>query len=172
MNEALLWWGFGLLLASAVVLALELFVPSGGVLGLLSAALAIVAVVCFWRVSPAWGMSSLLAVLILGPLALGFFVKIWPDTPIGRLMILGSNAPEERDRAGREVADAARRDEMDALVGARGRAITDLRPVGVVLLDGQRREALAEGAWIESGREVRVVRVEGTQIRVREAPKA
>lgn len=167
MSEAMIWWGFGLFAASVIVLALELFVPSGGVLGLLSAALAIGGVVCFWRVSPTWGVTALLALMILGPLAAGFFVKIWPDTPVGRMMILGSSADEEQERAEHELAADARRAGLESLVGATGRALTDLRPVGVVLIDGQRRDALAEGAWIEDGTEVRVVRVEGSQLRVR-----
>lgn len=167
MSEVLIWWGFGLFAASVIVLVLELFVPSGGVLGLLSAGLAVAGVVCFWRVSPAWGMTSLLAVLILGPLMLAFFVKIWPDTPVGRMMILGAGAAEEHERAEHEHAIDAQRASLESLVGATGRALTDLRPVGIVVIDGQRRDALAEGAWIEDGTEVRVIRVEGSQLRVR-----
>ncbi|MGP1308854.1 MAG: NfeD family protein [Phycisphaerales bacterium] len=169
MSEPLLWWAFGLLLAAAMILVLELFLPSGGILGVLSGALSIAAVVCFWRVSPAWGMSSLVGLLVLAPLIFAFFVKVWPDTAMGRKMIL---AEDDQDAVRRALAETEERTKEDALVGLTGKAVTDLRPVGVVLLEGQRVEALAEGAWIESGQQVRVTHAEGTRIKVRAVSNA
>ncbi len=164
MTEPMLIWAFGLLLGAFVILVLELFVPSGGVLGLLSGALSIASVVCFWRVSPAWGLTSLAGLLILAPLAFAFFVKVWPDTPMGRKMIL---AEDDRDIERRALEETEERTRGDSLVGVQGKAVTDLRPVGVVLLDGERVEALAEGMWIEAGQIVRVTHVEGSRIKVR-----
>jgi membrane-bound ClpP family serine protease len=165
-TEPMLWWAFGLLLGAFVVLGLELFVPSGGVLGLLSGALSIAAVVCFWRVSPVWGVSSMIGLIVLAPLVFTFFVKVWPDTPMGRRMILAESDDEAQRRT---LDEAARRTEGHSLVGAEGLAVTDLRPVGVIVLDGQRLDALAEGAWIDAGQPVRVTHVEGTRIKVRPA---
>jgi membrane-bound ClpP family serine protease len=165
----MVWWGFGLLLGACVILALELFVPSGGILGLVAAALGIASVVCFWRVSPTWGVSSLVAFVVLAPMAVAFFVKIWPDTPMGRKMILADDDSEIERRT--MLANEVRTKE-DSLIGAQGRAITDLRPVGMVELDGQRVEALAEGSWIEAGQPVRVTHVEGARIKVRPAHTA
>lgn len=164
MTEPLLWWAFGLLLGAVVILVLELFVPSGGVLGLLSGALSVAAVVCFWRVSPAWGVTSLSALLVLTPLVFAFFVKVWPETTMGRKLIL---AEDDREVERRAVEETQERTRGDSLVGVHGKAVTDLRPVGVVLLEGQRVEALAEGAWIEAGQPVRVTHVEGARIKVR-----
>jgi membrane-bound ClpP family serine protease len=164
MTEPMLIWAFGLLAAAVVILVLELFVPSGGVLGLLSGALAVASVVCFWRVSPAWGITSLAGLLILAPLVFTFFVKVWPDTTMGRKMILAEDDSEIERRA---LEESEERTREDSLIGVQGKALTDLRPVGVVLLDNQRVEALAEGAWIEAGQPVRVTHVEGTRIKVR-----
>jgi len=169
MTEPLLWWAFALIVGAVVILALELFVPSGGILGLLSAALGVAAVVCFWRVSPTWGVSSLVGLIVLTPMVVAFFVKVWPDTPMGRRMILAEDDDEVERRAMLINEERARE---DSLVGAEGTAVTDLRPVGVVLLDGRRVDALAEGAWIEAGAPVRVTHVEGTRIKVREARRA
>ena len=164
MTDPMLIWAFGLLAAAVVILVLELFLPSGGVLGLLSGALAVASVVCFWRVSPGWGITSLAGLLILAPLVFTFFVKVWPDTTMGRKMILAEDDSEIERRAMEESEEKTRE---DSLVGVQGKAVTDLRPVGVVLLDNQRVEALAEGAWIEAGQAVRVTHVEGTRIKVR-----
>jgi membrane-bound serine protease (ClpP class) len=48
-----------------------------------------------------------------------------------------------------------------------GVAKTDLRPAGVVLVDGQRVDVVTEGAMIEVGARVKVVAVEGNRIVVR-----
>lgn len=166
MNETLLLWGFGMFAAAFLLLVIEMFVPSAGIIGALSGVLAIVGVVCFWRVSTTWGLSSLLALMVLAPLTIGFALKVWPDTPIGRRMILGARSEEERAR---ERADEAARAEerREALIGAEGVAVTDLRPVGTVKIEGERVEALAQGGMIAKGDRVRVYDVQGNQIKVR-----
>jgi membrane-bound ClpP family serine protease len=52
-------------------------------------------------------------------------------------------------------------------VGARGKALTDMRPVGSCLLGNQRVECLAEGGVIPAGTPVKVIAVEGMEVRVR-----
>lgn len=160
MNEPRLWWGVGLFAAALAIAFLELFIPSAGILALLSGALAVAGVVAFWTVSPLWGILSLLALLILVPLLVAFFLRIYPDTPIGRRMILSSDddAPPEPPSAHAPAA---------SLVGLTGEAITELRPVGMIRVDGQRLEALSEQGVVETGARVRITAVEGTRIRVR-----
>ena len=70
----------------------------------------------------------------------------------------------ERQRAEEERA----RDEKLALIGSEGKALTDLRPVGVIEIGGRRFDALAETRMIEGGARVRVTAVEYNQIKVRE----
>lgn len=164
-GEAMLWWALALLFASLLVVALEMFVPSGGLLAVLAGGLAIGSVVCFWRVSPTWGVSSLIALLVLTPVVIGFFFKIYPDTPMGRRMILGSEreVPEGEHGAAPPPANA-----LDSLIGHDGDVITSLRPVGMIRIDGVRHEALSEHGVIEAGARVRVIAVEGDRIRVRQ----
>ena len=162
MTEPLVWWGLGLFLAAAAVVVLELFIPSAGLLAALSTSLAIAGVVSFWRHSPVWGLSSLAALLVLGPMLMAFMLKVYPDTFVGRRMILG-NDPDPED--GPPPPDET--EKLSALVGAEGTAATDLHPVGVIRVDGQRLEALAELGAIDAGAKVRIVAVEGTRIKVR-----
>lgn len=164
MNEALLLWGFGLLAAALLVFVIEVFLPTGGVLGITSAVLAIASVVAFWRVSEWWGVSSLLVVLILGPICFSFALRVMPHTPVGRRLILGD---EDTDDQAREQRTAELRDQEQSLIGAEGVALTDLRPVGVAEIDGTRVEVRAESGMIESGMPVRVVEVQGNQVKVR-----
>ena len=51
-----------------------------------------------------------------------------------------------------------------AKVDALARAVTDLRPVGKIEIDGVRFDARSEGAWISSGADVRILRLEGNEI--------
>ena len=51
-----------------------------------------------------------------------------------------------------------------AKVDTLARAVTDLRPVGKIEIDGVRFDARSEGAWISSGANVRILRLEGNEI--------
>ena len=53
------------------------------------------------------------------------------------------------------------------MVGAVGMVVSDLRPVGLIQIDGQRLEALAETGFIRAGTKVRITVVESNQIKVR-----
>jgi membrane-bound serine protease (ClpP class) len=111
---------------------------------------------------------SLVAVAsVVGALVLSHYL---PDTPILKRLVqmpavatsaLGEGSPE----ASGEHAEKAH-------VGAYGSAITDLRPVGKVVLDtdeGLDYEARAVGDAIDSGLRVRVVRIQGGRLVVEDA---
>ncbi len=65
--------------------------------------------------------------------------------------------------------------DLDFFVGRTGLARTPLRPAGIAEFDGVRLNVVSDGEWIESGRPLRVDRVEGNRIvvsPVREAPRS
>ncbi len=165
MSDNLLW-GIGLMAGAVMLFLLELFVPSGGVIGLTAFAIAIAGVVAFWMEGSAWGLASTISVIVLVPLAFNFALRIMPNTPFGRRLILGDEDDEEA-LALRAQAEADRHERERALIGAEGVALTDLRPVGSAKFDGQRLEVLAETGLIKAGTHLRVTRVEGTQVKVR-----
>jgi membrane-bound serine protease (ClpP class) len=84
---------------------------------------------------------------------------------MGRKMI---GAPTEEEVERRFLEEQRERDERLALVGAEGEALTDLRPVGVVRIGERRMDALAQTFLIPAGSRVRVVQVEGSQVKVRQ----
>jgi membrane-bound serine protease (ClpP class) len=57
---------------------------------------------------------------------------------------------------------------LDKLAGGVGETITDLRPVGVVMFGSDRVDCVAETGQIEKGSKVKVIRVEGVRVVVRE----
>jgi membrane-bound ClpP family serine protease len=166
--------GLGLLLLALVLFAVELFIPSGGMLGILCGLAAIASVTSFFFYSPAMGGFALLVYLIATPFLLVYGVKLWSRTPIGRRLILGGT--EELDGRGLDEdeidqeIDARRRlsAESDAsLLGRIARTLTPLRPVGVIRLDGRRLDALAESGVIDVDTDVEVIAVLDNQIKVR-----
>lgn len=166
MNETMLYWGTGLLAASLLLLILEVFVPSGGLIAVAATGCAIAGVVCLFRVSTTWGLVGILTLLFLGPAAFSFALKVWPHTPIGRRM-LGEKPPEQVE-AERRAAEREREERL-ALLGAEGVVVTDLRPVGVARINGKRYDVLSEESLIRAGERVRVSLVEPNQIKVRRA---
>ena len=92
-------------------------------------------------------------------------------TAAARWMILGGNediedTSEEASLAS-EHARHQRVQEMRKLIGAKGVALTSLRPVGKVKIEDRRIDAMAESGVIESGAPIVVVDVYDNQIKVR-----
>lgn len=164
MEQSLLLWGFALLAAALLLVLVEVFVPSGGIIGMVAGVTAIAAVVVFWRVSAVWGITSMLLLLVLAPMAANFALRVMPHTPIGKRLILGA---DDEDNARRAAVEQEQHERLSALVGATGVALTSLHPVGTASIEGTRLEVLAEGGMIEPGTKVRVTAVEGNQVRVR-----
>jgi membrane-bound serine protease (ClpP class) len=54
-------------------------------------------------------------------------------------------------------------------LGKGGTAATPLRPAGVAYLDGERVDVVSEGAFIEAGQPIDVIRVDGNRIVVRQS---
>lgn len=164
-NEELLFWGLGLIAASLLLVVVEVFIPSGGLIALVSTGCAIAGIVCLFRVGWVWGVAGLGTLIFLGPMAFAFALKVWPSTPLGRRM-LGEPPPEmvEAER----LAALRERERYMSMVGAEGVVLTDLRPVGVIQIDGQRYDALSETGFVPAGTRVRVTHAEPSQIKVRQ----
>lgn len=164
--ETMLVLGLALLAVSIVLVMIEAFVPSGGVIGLAAGICAVIGVISLFRYSMVWGASGLLSVVVLGPMAFLWAVQMLPNSSIGRKLI--GPAPDEIARDVQED-EIVGRDARLALIDARGVAVTDLRPIGLVEINGVRLDAMAEGPLIDRGQAIRVTSADGMQIRVRAA---
>ncbi len=158
-------WGVALIALMFVLFFIELFLPTGGFLGVIAGVIGIAGIVCLFRYDMRWGLSGLLLMLVLVPAFGAFAFKIWPNTPLGRRII---GAPTEEQQEAARQAEAAERDKLAALIGKEGVVLTSLRPVGVIDIEGRRIDALSETMFIQAGARVRVVSAEGTQIKVRQ----
>ncbi|HEX7447038.1 MAG TPA: NfeD family protein [Pirellulales bacterium] len=154
-------WAAVLMLAGFSLAVLEVFVPSGGVIGFLSFMSVLSAIgLAFYR-GPWYGLSFLGVAVIAGPAVLIAALHWWPETTMGRRILLGVPASED------VLPDFDDRRTLKGLLGRVGEAKSLMLPSGAVLIDGRSYDALSEGIAIEKGQWVQVVEVRGTRIVVR-----
>jgi len=163
-----LLWVLTLLLLGLGVMVLEVFVPSGGILGFVSIAALIAAVAtAFLEQGATAGMAALAVVVLAVPAVLAVAFRWFPETPLGRRVL--PPAPEAAD----VLPDLERRRHMRDLVGRPGQTVSELLPWGRVEIDGEMVEAMSEGGPIEAGVAIEAVGVQGTAVVVRPAePRA
>ena len=174
-NDGALLWGFILGGAALGILLLELLVPSGGLLGLLCGVAIIGSITAFFRYDTTFGFVSLLGYAILTPLVIIFGFKLWIQSPLARRMVLGGDDESTDSEGAPDPAGQARlgrHAQLRELIGAEGITITALRPVGVVKINGQRVDAMAESGIVEANTPIVVADVYDNQIKVRPRPQA
>ena len=141
---ALMVCGMILLIAEVAI------IPGFGIAGLSSAAMIIGgAVFAGSRFGVTWGAGSL---LISGAATLAI-LKVAPRTRAGKALVLST-----------ELKKSAVDDKAAELVGKEGKTLTALRPAGAAEIEGRRLDVVTDGVFVEAGRPVRVVSVEGARI--------
>ena len=158
-------WGLSLIGLALILTLLEVFVPSGGVIAVLAALVAIAGLIGLFLHDMTWGLTGSLALLVLTPIAVAFGIKVWTNSRIGRAMM---GVPTEEEEERRRLAERERREARLALMGAEGVALNDLRPIGVIEIDGQRYDAASETGLVRRGTKVRVTHATDFEIKVRE----
>ncbi len=158
------WWiilAIFLFLICAILLVAEVFIPSFGLLIALSLASLIGGIMIFFRLSPTAGWIGIIAAVVMIPATLVFAYKIFPKTSFGKTVLL--DMPQIQKGTG--VPDS---EELTKLLGQKAVTITVLRPVGMCDFAGTRLECVTESGYVEKGKTVEVIKVEGTQLTVRE----
>jgi membrane-bound ClpP family serine protease len=155
-------WALLLLFIGLSCIVLEMFIPSAGMLGVL-AALALITSLVMAFLSGVWaGVAMTLAVTILVPALLAAAVHYWPHTPLGKTILL--RRPESPDEVLPET-EAYR--SIKLLIGARGTAMNDMYPSGMVAINERSYEAIASGMPIDAGQTVKVVGLDTQRLVVR-----
>ncbi len=164
-----LTWGIVLLGVALALFFLEVFIPSGGLIGITAGVAAVFGIVFMFRVDTTLGLITAAVALLALPFLVGFALKVWPHTPFGKWVTLDDEPDDISDRShpGAPPTPTAHPDRPRIAVGDTGKALTPLRPVGTVMLHGRREECLAQGNTIASGTDVRVVVVDGNEVYVR-----
>jgi membrane-bound ClpP family serine protease len=158
------WWlifAIFLYLACAALIIAEVFLPSGGLISICALACLIGGVAIFFHHSNTVGMVGIGVAIVMIPSVLIIGYRILPRTRFGKSVTL---APPERQQ-GDAVPDTP---ELKNMLGAVGVVISPLRPVGMCDFSGRRIECVAEGGYVDKGKKIKVIKVESTQLTVRE----
>ena len=128
--------GLGLIVA-------ELFIPSGGILGIAAAGFIVAAVISAFFISPWAGLGLLLTILFLTPFVFSLVMRVWKNSRAGRAVILTGTTPTpEKPRA-----------QLDSV----GTTTSALRPMGEAQFGNLTFEVIAELGSLDRGTRVRVV---------------
>ena len=147
-------------MACSVLLVAEIFLPSGGLLTVGALACVAGGIAIFFQQSAALGWTGVVIAVVLIPSVLVVAYRIFPRTRFGQSVTL---TPSQRS-VGDAVPDTA---QLKQLLGGVGLVRTPLRPVGICDFSGRRLECVAESGYVEIGKYVEVIRVQGTQLTVR-----
>jgi membrane-bound serine protease (ClpP class) len=150
-----------LLLAAFACVWAELFVPTHGILAICAALMALISIILAARTSPTLGLLFGITIVLLSPLLFYFGIRRYPNTPVGRRVLLKTPPTDIKQPFSQEHAQLA------SLVGKRGTTLTPLRPAGTVDFDGNRIDCLSESTSIPPNTPVEVLRVTGLKVFVK-----
>ena len=153
-------WTFLLFCLAFIVAVLELFIPSGGVFGVLAVVLLISSIVLSFQVGVFFGSLYTLVVCLLVPVFLWTALRLWPQTWIGRQILL---APE-KDPA---LSPNEELQILKQLVGKHGLAKSKMLLGGLIEVEGRRYSAVSNAEPIDINEPICVIRIEGTSVIVR-----
>ncbi len=156
-------WAILLLLVGCALVVLEVFIPSGGIISILSGIAFITAViVASWEsptTGPVTGFVFAAITLFAVPTLVAVAFKYWPKTRMGKAFL--GEVPREDE----VVPDDPRR----SLIGHVGVARSKMLPSGAVEINGQMVDAVTQGQAIEPGTYIVVVEVRANRVVVRPA---
>ncbi len=160
-------WSICLLIAAIALIALELFIPSGGLLAFLSAVAVLASVIVAFTAGPKTGLLMLVVTLVLVPAVLASAVRWWPHTPIGQLILIAR--PDDPDDV---LPDTEQYRGLKSLIGQVGKSKSKMMPSGAIVIDGRMYDAVSEGMPIDAGTTVKVIAVRTNRIVVRQTNEA
>jgi membrane-bound serine protease (ClpP class) len=158
-----MWLAIGLAAAGIVAIILEVFVPAAGIIGIAGVGSIIASVViAYQRLGSLVGSIYLAVVLVMVPVFIVLYFRFFPRSPVGRWLI-------SQDRQGPDKGYSSFTPEKYVdLIGKEGTSLTILRPAGMVRIDGQKYSAVTGGEFIDKDKSIKVVKVEGSRVVVRQ----
>ena len=119
----------------------------------------------FWfaytRVEGTFGFYFVSIGFVFGLFCIFLSIKFFPRTRFSRKLFL-----RHSERNFKSSASG-----LKSFEGKAGTTLTKLRPAGMARIEGKRISVVTEGAFMEKGTEVRVVKIEGNRVIVRKQRK-
>lgn len=160
-------WAIVAILLGILFLALEIFLPSGGLMMILSLFFVGAGVVLIFFTPESegggtmTGIITIVGLLVLLPVIGGVLFYYWPYTPMGKAVFLKEPTEEEA------LVVTEAQQAFEELQGQIGKTLTLHQPSGATELKGKRYDSTTEGVFVDAGQYVKVVAVNGSQLVVR-----
>ena len=161
MLAQILWITFAVLLLifCAILLVVEIFVPSLGLLTVTALLCLAGGLYIFFQISATAGWIGVWIAVVLIPVVWVLVYKLLPKTKLGRIL--------ELHHALTGISAVPDQEKLDALKGKTGMVISPLRPVGMCQIDGKKFVCVSDSGFIEKQIHVKVIQVEGNKVTVR-----
>lgn len=158
-----LWvWSLILLVIGLGIVAVEIFIPSGGVLAVFAGLSFVGSLILAFMSGPAFVVGMMAAMAVLVPGILGLAIYIWPHTRVGQRMLVQPPTSDEEI-----LPDVELRRHLASLVGRRGVARCKMLPSGIVAIDGRSYDAVSDGMPVDEGQAIEVIAVRMNRLEVR-----
>ncbi len=158
-------FAFSILAVGLALIVAELFIPSGGVISLMSVICIGVAIYTvygvWWDQYPNRFWWFIVSVVGLIPATAGGAFFLLARTRLGNRILLEAPKLEEVTPYSREA------EERKQLIGKRGKTQTLMAPGGLVVVDGERWHAETEGQVLDPEQPVEIIAVKGNRVVVR-----
>lgn len=152
-------WGVIIIfLAGIALLLIEATIPGFGIPGI-GGLVCIIASIILTTGSIEKAIFSLSIAIILTVILTVVLIKYGQKSPYLDKIVLRTKQKNEKGYVGVES--------KIEYLGKEGIAISLLRPAGIIEIEGNRIDAVSEGAFIEKGAKIKVIKVEGLKVIVR-----
>ena len=139
-----------------ILLLIELLTPGFGIPGIVG--IVFILIGCYNALTQSLFLG--IAVSLVSILTIILFFRIFAKSPVWRKIRL--DVKEEKEKGFVSAED------LSYLLNKTGIAITALHPSGIALIEGKRVDVTAETMFIDKDKKIKVVKVEGNKIIVKE----
>jgi len=155
-------FAFMLLMLGLALLVIEFFIPSGGMIGIISGICILASVFLAWRgwykTNPTALYIFIVSVLLLIPATVIGTLWVMPRTRFGNHVLLQAPKLEDVTPFGEEQA------KLESLIGKSGKTVNMLNPGGMVQVDSERFHCESPGLILDPGSDVEVIGVNGNRL--------
>ncbi len=152
------WTSLAIFVTGLILLIVEAIVPGFGLPGISGIILVIAGtILAMGTITSA--LVSLSIAIILTAIITILLIKLGHKSPHLEKIVLTTHQKDEEG-----YLSASTKEEY---LGKEGMTVSELRPSGIIEIDGKRLDALSEGSFIPKETPIKIVRVEGSKIFVR-----
>lgn len=152
-------WKALLLVAGLALIIVEMFHPGIGAPGITGGIL-LIAAICLIAESLTQALILIILSLIFLGIVLAAVIKSAKSGRLNKIIVLDQSLDKESGFSATE--------NYEELEGSEGVALTTLRPAGSAMIGGRKYDVVTEGDFISASKNIKVIKVEGRRIVVKE----